>query len=169
MKPVSDLRVLYGWEISPTGTGAGRYLATDDKDRQIIADAVAAEARFIVTENVDDFGEGDLAATGLSAVNPDLFMKHRLPRDSYLAALGTLIHNRHRPPNALPDMHMAIAKNHPLLFEAHANLFPVTPAQSHHNPPRELFRGVRCLRCGKTLSSATSLNAGLGPDCRLLV
>ncbi|MDR1152026.1 MAG: hypothetical protein LBK72_06065 [Bifidobacteriaceae bacterium] len=45
-----------GIGLSPTGTETDAYADTDMKDRQIVADAVAAGARWIVTENVSDFG-----------------------------------------------------------------------------------------------------------------
>ncbi|MGH3439410.1 MAG: hypothetical protein ACRDRN_23490 [Sciscionella sp.] len=112
MKPVSDLRRVFGWKLSVAGSGAEQSSATREGDRQIIADAVeaGAGARFILTEDVDDFAAVDLAAVRLSAVNPDLFMSHRLSREDYLAALRVLIRNRRRPSSTLPDIHAAIAK-----------------------------------------------------------
>jgi predicted nucleic acid-binding protein len=54
-------------ELSPTGEGAERFTSTKASDRQILADAIAAKARFIVTEDVDDFGHVDLVATAAYA------------------------------------------------------------------------------------------------------
>lgn len=47
---------------------------TDPKDRLILASAAAAGARFVITENVKDFGITDLRALSVSAVHPDLFL-----------------------------------------------------------------------------------------------
>lgn len=50
-------------------------------------DAEAAGARFLVTEDVDDYGLADLASVGISAVNPDLFLAERLTREAYSVRL----------------------------------------------------------------------------------
>ncbi|MCL2849056.1 MAG: hypothetical protein FWE61_03285, partial [Micrococcales bacterium] len=72
--PVWHLVTRFGWAVGPTGDHADRYVGTDPADRQILADAVAAEAAFLVTEDVDDFAEIDLVTVGMSAVAPDLFL-----------------------------------------------------------------------------------------------
>ena len=77
------MRERFGLPLSPTGHDAERYLGTRTADRQILADAVAAGARFLITEDVDDFGIDDLVSVGISAVNPDLLLAARLIRDAY--------------------------------------------------------------------------------------
>ncbi|TAM66902.1 MAG: hypothetical protein EPN48_14580 [Microbacteriaceae bacterium] len=78
----SFVRERLGLRLSPTGAGAARFRATKGADRQILADAIAAQAGFLVTEDVDDFAVEDLVGVGISAVNPDLFLTARLTRDA---------------------------------------------------------------------------------------
>jgi hypothetical protein len=51
----SDVRRRFEIPLGPTGDIAGRFASTKGNDRQILADADAARARFLVTEDVDDF------------------------------------------------------------------------------------------------------------------
>jgi len=69
---VAEVRVRAGLHLSEPGADPERYPATSVSDRQVLADAVAAQAMFIVTEDVDDFGEPDLVSAGIAAVNPDI-------------------------------------------------------------------------------------------------
>lgn len=43
------------------------------EDRQVMADAIRGEARYLITADVDDFAFEDLARHEMSAVNPDYF------------------------------------------------------------------------------------------------
>jgi hypothetical protein len=170
MTPVSDLRVRFGWELGPTGDRAGEFQGTDPKDRQVLSDAVAAGAQFVVTADVDDFGESDLRSVAISAVTPDLFMAVRLGSVGYAEALNSMIAGRDNPPNTVNDMHAAIAQQHPLLFAAHADLAAVEPVRSTHNPPGVQVRGSRCVRCGAVISEEDRLSGlGLCRDCAVEV
>ena len=64
----------------------------------MLADADAARASFLVTGDVDDFAEGDLATLRLTAIHPDLFMALRFPRHAYQHALDLLVANMKNPP-----------------------------------------------------------------------
>ncbi|MCL2787263.1 MAG: hypothetical protein FWD59_02005, partial [Micrococcales bacterium] len=75
--PPSVVRERFGIRLSPTGVDASRFADTKGADRQILADAAAAEAWFLVTEDVDDYGLGDLLSVGISAVCPDVFLAER--------------------------------------------------------------------------------------------
>lgn len=164
--PVSELRTRLGMELSPTGARARRFRSTAESDRQILADAEAAGAVHLVTEDVDDFGLTDLVEAGISAVNPDLFMAVRLTGRAYEQAIRGLILNRQRPPNTATAMHAAIAKQHPRLFRAHAEVFgPVDPAEPTHNEPAVVFRGGRCVVCDSVVEPDT-LAEGECPDHR---
>lgn len=165
--PLSDLRsrfeVAY---LGPSGTYPDRFGATEVSDRQILADAVAADAAFVLTDDVDDFGEADLKEVGLSAVNPDLFVATRLTQRGYLDALGALVVGMTNPSRNVGEMHALIARQHPRLFAAHADLFAVAPHEGEHNEPAVLFRGVCCLCCGTAHADPNSLQMGLGLCCR---
>lgn len=68
--PVSGLRKRLDRVLGPDGVGPERFGATAASDRQVLADADAARASFLVTADVDDFADDDLAGLRLSAVHP---------------------------------------------------------------------------------------------------
>lgn len=79
--PTSTVRQKYlGTELSPTAGTATGLVTETVKDRQVIADAIAAGARYLITADVDDFAFEDLATHEMSAVNPDYFMALRFGR-----------------------------------------------------------------------------------------
>jgi len=156
----------YGGEPTTAGNVAGRFSATDPKDRQLLADAEAAGAQFLITENVDDYAAGDLASVGISAVNPDLFLAERLTRAAYSVVIRGFVERQVNPPTTGAQFHAAIAKNHPRLFAAHADLYDIEPEQGIHPEPRAIFRGARCLRCEQIIADPDSIIHGLGPECR---
>lgn len=160
------LRARLGREAAPATPVAGRFSATDPKDRQILADAVEAGAGFLITGNVRDFDESDLREVGVAAVTADAFMAHRWTAEAYEHALRILIENMKNPPRSIPEMHALMARKHPRLFAKHRRLFDVDPAHTPENPPAIWHRGSRCIRCGRTLRNHRSLQDGLGPECR---
>ena len=164
--PVSDLVTRFGWATGPTGAVDGRFQATDRADRQLLADAAAAGATYIVTENVDDFDEEDLVSVGISGVNPDLFLSVRLTSAAYRTALATIGTGRRRPPATREAIHIALGRNHPLLAQRFESEFPVKIAERVQAEPTVVFRGARCLRCTTVLTSPAELVRGLGPECR---
>lgn len=164
--PPADIRRRYGGELTPTGNEVDRFDATDAKDRQLLADAEAARARFIVTEDVDDYGLDDLVSVGISAVNPDLFLAERMTGAAYTFAIQRFVKLQVSPPTTSEQFHAAIAKNHPRLFAAHAGLFEVEPEGGVHGEPEVIFRGTRCLRCERIVADPAAIIDGLGPECR---
>ena len=57
-------KTILGTELSPTAQST-EGLATDSaQDRQVVADAIHAGARYLITTDVDDFAFDDLAAHG---------------------------------------------------------------------------------------------------------
>ena len=162
----ADVRRRYGGELTPMGDVAGRFEVTDAKDRQLLADAEAAGARFIVTEDVDDYGLDDLASVGISAVNPDLFLAMRLTREAYSTVIQRFVELQVNPPTMPAQFHAAVAKNHPRLFAAHADLYEVEPERGIHREPEVIFRGTRCLRCEQIVPDPATVIDGLGPECR---
>lgn len=139
---------------------------TDTKDRPILASAAAAQAHFVVTENIKDFGVTDLHNLAMSAVHPDPFLATRITRDQYLFVLDAIADKRHRQPKTSVDIHATeVAKRLPQLFTVHRELFPVEPL-IQPNLPKHTFRGVRCIRCTRRLTDPESQQNGLGPECR---
>ena len=164
--PVSDLRKRLDRVLGPTGAGPERFEATSASDRQVLADADAARVSFLVTGDVDDFAEVDLAALRLSAVHPDLFMALRFPRHAYLRALDLLVANMKNPPRAAAEMHGLIARQHPRLFSAHSDAHEgITPADPVHAEPSVTVRGTRCVLCESVADSPGDLRIGLCVDC----
>jgi len=136
-KTLDVFRAERGLPLSPTGGDADRYTATERKDRQILADAVAADARWLITENVPDFGWDDLRATGITAIHYDLFLAEHLSVEAYRQAISILGHGK----VSAESVHAHVALLHPRLFAVMADAFPgVEPVQSEHCRPREMVR-----------------------------
>ncbi len=164
--PPADVRRRYGGELTPTGDVAERFESTKPTDRQLLADAEAAGARFLITEDVDDYGLADLASVGISAVNPDLFLAERLTREAYSVVIQRFVELQVNPPTTPEQFHAAIAKNHPRLFATHTDLYDIAPEQGAHPEPAVIFRGTRCLRCERIVGDPAAIIDGLGPECR---
>lgn len=162
---LQELRRRHDRELAPTGVDPERFTATSVKDRQVLADADAARASYLISEDVDDFGESDVAALRLTAIHPDLFMALRYPRRAYLHALDLLVANMTSPPRTSAAMHALIARQHPRLFAAHADAFGVAPVAGDHMEPAVLFRGVRCVMCASIIETPADLELGLCVDC----
>ena len=65
------------------------------------------------------------------------------------------------------EVHRDLGALHPRLFAAMASQFPgVEPKPSLDAPASEVYRGNRCLVCGRPLSDLESLTLGVGPECR---
>lgn len=106
-----------------------------------IPSAEVSGAQFLITEDVDDFAEEDLVGLGISAVNPDLFLSLRLTRDEYSSVIDLFVRGQVAPPTTPAGFHSAIARQHPRLFSAHADLYAMEPMTSTHMPPSALIRG----------------------------
>lgn len=155
------IRERFHRELGPTGEASGRFAATKSSDRQILADATAAAARFLITEDVDDFGLNDLMDVGISAVNPDLFLAERLTREAYEAVIELFVKRQVNPPTTPAKLHAALARQHPRLFAAHADLFDIRPQRSGHPEPSVIFRGTRCLRSERIADDPSDLIDGV--------
>jgi hypothetical protein len=167
MTPVSDLSTRFGWATTPAGAAPERFGKTDPGDRQILADAVAADVQYLVSDDVDDFDQGELAAAGIAAVAADLFLSHRITVPGYLEALGVLAAGRLRAPSTPEQIHSALGRQHPLLAAAMSDQFPgVAIAQPTHREAAAVYRGARCVRCGAILTGIAQPSRGLGPECQ---
>jgi len=139
---------------------------TSSTDRHILAAAHAAGCRVVVTQNVRDFGRADLEQFDMVVVCPDVFLSVMVNGAAYTFALESIAAGRSREPRTPVAIHQALGRSHPHLVSAFANLFPdVAPTQAE-NQPAEVFRGSRCLVCGKKLTDPESLRLGVGLECR---
>jgi hypothetical protein len=161
----AEVRRRYGGDLTPTGDVAGRFEGTKPTDRQILADADAAGARFLITEDVNDYAVDDLTSVGISAVNPDLFLADRLTREAYSMVVRRFVELQVSPPTTPAQFHAAIARNHPRLFAAHADLHDIAPDKGMHREPAVIFRGSRCMRCERIIADPSTIIEGLGPEC----
>lgn len=163
--PLNELREgpLLGMLLAPSGTINGRFSATRDHDRQILADTERSDADVLVTTDVDDFAEDDLRLAGLVAANPDLFMSIWVSSQAYLYALERIAGHQKRPPTTVPFLHRRLSRNHPRLFESQNWMFGAEPDSYQQPEPGVIFRGMFCLRCGR---ESESLSNGLGAECR---
>ena len=137
------IRKRFGFSLSPSGEVAGRFAATSESDRQILADTETSGSQFLITEDVDDFAEEDLVILRISAVNPDLFLSLRLTREAYSSVIDLFVRGQVAPPTTPAEFHSAVARQHPLLFRAHADLYDVAPAHALHAAPIIMLRGSR--------------------------
>ena len=120
------LRERLGLQLTPPGDRPERFAATRGSDRQILADAAAAHASFLITEDVDDYAPEDLARVGMSAVNPDVFLAERLTRAAYTTVINLFVERQVNPPTTPANFHAAIARQHPRLFAAQADLYDLS-------------------------------------------
>ncbi|MCA0294123.1 MAG: hypothetical protein LCH96_02195 [Actinobacteria bacterium] len=162
---IASLRALVEIPLSPTAADPERFTGTSADDGQILADAEAAGATFVVTEDVDDFAELDLRTAGVTAVNPDLFLATRADRDVYRRALEVMVSGMADPSRTPAELHAAIARQHPRLFQRHRELFEVEPQATGHRPPAALYHGLTCLRCLTRQPLEAELTNGLCPSC----
>lgn len=152
---------ILGTELSPTA-GSTEGLATKTvEDRQVIADAIAAGAGYLITTDVDDFAIEDLAAHEMSAVNPDYFMATRFTQRAYLEGVGLLASVQNNPPRTESEVHRMLGRRHPRLTARFAHTFDTDPVPGDADQPGLLFRGVTCIRCGAHLNSDARQRIGL--------
>ncbi len=80
----------------------------DDNDRHVLAAAITAQAPVIVTFNLSDFPESQLAPYGIRAMHPDAFLTE-LAYDVPDAFLAALRHHRYalRNPVRTPEQYIA--------------------------------------------------------------
>ncbi|MCL2483320.1 MAG: DUF6011 domain-containing protein [Propionibacteriaceae bacterium] len=148
-----------------TNADMAMLVDTSSTDRHILAAAHAAGCRVVVTQNVRDFGRADLDRLNMVVVCPDVFLSVMVNGAAYTFALESIAAGRSREPRAPAAIHQTLGRSHPRLVSVFADLFPdVTPAQAE-NQPAEVFRGSRCLACGKQLTDPASLSLGVGPEC----
>lgn len=164
---ITDLRTrILETDLSPTGANPDRFTATKGADRQVLADAVAANAAYLITSDVDDFAEAELASEKIAAVNPDLFTALRFTETAYERALAQLVASLVNPPKTVGQMHALIGRKHPRLCRRFAALYPDNePAQAGEREPSVLYRGVRCVFCGRTVRDPEGLELGTHPRC----
>ena len=163
---VAEVRAVAGLMLGVTGVNPERFVGTAEADRQILSDAEAAGARFLITEDVDDFAVEDLRLAGVSAVNPDVFLAERADRASYERALEVMVSGMRNPSRTAGELHAAIARQHPRLFQRHHDLYDVPPQATGHAEPAVLFRGLTCLRCLMTQDDEDTLVLGVCSGCR---
>ena len=164
---VTDVRVdILEADLSPTGANPRRFVSTGGADGQVLADAAAAGAGYLVTSDVDDFAKADLAQEGVVAVNPDLFMALRFSGSAYQRALAQLVASLNNPPKTIEEMHVLIGRKHRRLHRRFAALYPGTkPLMTPEHEQRVLYRGATCVACGRTARDPRHLELGCHRKC----
>ncbi|MFT4084086.1 MAG: hypothetical protein QM638_16030 [Nocardioides sp.] len=152
---------ILGMELSPSATSAKGLVTVSAEDRQVMADAILAGARYLITTDVDDFAFEDLAEHEMSAVNPDYFMALRLSEFAYREGVSVLAEVAKNPPRTAADVHRMLGRRHPHLTARFAHLYDTTPVPADPDQPSVLFRGVACLRCDSHLGDEEGLQLGL--------
>lgn len=160
-------RDILGMDLSRSARTTQGLRTVASEDRQVIADAIHAGARYLVTTDVDDFAVEDLHVHGMSAVNPDYFMALRFSEHAYREGVRTLAGVAKNPSRTEGEVHMMLGRRHPHVTERFANVHETTPVPPDPDQPGLLFRGVICVRCEANLGSDESQRLGLCAEHRL--
>ncbi|WP_148043434.1 hypothetical protein [Flexivirga caeni] len=99
-------------------------------DQQVIADAIHAGARYLITTDVDDFDFGDLAAHDMNAVNPDYFMALRFTEQAYQEGVALLAAVQQSPSRTEAEIHRMLGRRHPHLAARFADSYNTTPVST---------------------------------------
>lgn len=156
-------REILGTELSPTSLGTEDLATGTAADRQVMADAIRAGARYLITNDVDDFAFDDLAAHGMSAVNPDYFMASRFTEQAYTEGVDLLAAVQKNPSRTVAEIHRMLGRRHPYLVTQFAGAYDTTPAQADPDQPSTIFRGIACILCEAPLDDEVGLQHGLCP------
>lgn len=147
--------------LSPVARSTRGLVTKTTKDRKVIADAIAAGARYLITTDVDDFAFADLAKHEMSAVNPDYFMALRYSEQAYRTALALIAETQKNPPRTEAEVHRVLGRRHPRLTARFANVYDTTPVDADLDQPNVIFQGVACIRCDNHLDGEENLRVGL--------
>jgi predicted nucleic acid-binding protein len=90
-------------------------MTNSEKDRHVLAAAVASRSEAVVTFNVKHFPEESLAPLGIEALHPDEFLQILLGLDSraVVSALEQQAADLQNPPWSLEDLLQALDKHTP--------------------------------------------------------
>lgn len=157
-----------GTELSPTAQGTPGLVTGALEDRQVMADAIRAGAKYLITTDVDDFAFDDLAAHEMSAVNPDFFMASRFSEQAYMEGVELLASVQKKPARTAAEIHRMLGRRHPRLVTQFAGAYDTTPVSPDPDQPGTIFRGVACVRCEARLDDAAGLRLGLCPGHGIL-
>lgn len=154
-------RAILGMELSKSARTTEGLLTTAPEDRQVIADAVRADAQYLVTTDVDDFAIEDLHAHEMCAVNPDYFMALRFSEHAYREGVRTLAEVAKNPPRSEAEVHRMLGRRHPNLVGRFADAYETSAVPADDDQPRVLVRGAVCVRCAAKLAGDEGLRLGL--------
>lgn len=154
-------REILGMRLSKSALSTQGLLTPALEDRQVIADAISAGARYLITTDVDDFASEDLDAHAMSAVNPDYFMALRFSEHAYHEGVRTLAEVARNPQRTDAEVHVILGRRHPDLTARFAGAFDSKPVPPDPDQPSVRFRGTVCVRCEAVLTGARSLRIGL--------
>lgn len=157
-------RQILGTELSPTSPSAAGLVTRTAQDRQVVADAIHGEARYLITTDVDDFAFQDLAAQGMSAVNPDYFMASRFSEQAYVEGVELLAAVQKNPSRTAAEVHRMLGRRHPRVVARFSTAYAVSAVPPDPDQPGLIFRGVACIRCEAHLDDPAGLRQGLCPS-----
>lgn len=159
---ISTVRAdILGMELSPSAANTEGLVTLSIEDRQVMADAVRAGARYLITTDVDDFAFEDLIGNEMSAVNPDYFMALRYTEYAYRQGVGLLAEVAKNPPRIEAAVHRMLGRRHPHLTARFGDAYESAPIPADQDQPAVLFRGVACLRCDSHLDDEDGRRLGL--------
>lgn len=147
--------------LSPTARSTRGLVTKTIGDRTVLADAITAGARYLITTDVDDFAFVDLAKHEMSAVNPDYFMALRYSEQAYRKALAVIAGSQKNPPRTEAELHRILGRRHPRLTGRFADAYETIPVEADRDQPSVVFRGVACIRCAALVDGKEGLKIGL--------
>lgn len=159
---ISTVRAdILGMELSPSAATTEGLVTVSVEDRQVMADAIRAGARYLITTDVDDFAFEDLIGNEMSAVNPDYFMALRYTEYAYRTGVGLLASVAKNPPRTESQVHRMLGRRHPHLTSRFGDAYESAPVPADQDQPGVLFRGLVCLQCDSHLDDEDSRRLGL--------
>jgi predicted nucleic acid-binding protein len=101
-----DIKAAFPEAIIEVPVGLEQVMTNDPKDRHVLATAVTAKADVIVTNNIADFKEKDLAPWNIKAQSPDDFMSQLFDEypDSIVRLLQQQSEKYKNPPKTVAEL-----------------------------------------------------------------
>lgn len=98
--PMNPTHCVYGWSRLESAIEL-----PDPDDRHVLAAALVADADYIVTYNLKDFPDADLARYAVKAVHPDEFLSAMPERDqeSIMNAMHAVVASKDNPPRTMSE------------------------------------------------------------------
>jgi len=157
-------RDILSMELSESAPTTEGLLTASAEDRQVLADAVLAGARFLITTDVDDFAPGGPPGTWVECGEPGLLHGAPFQRARIQGRRAHPCRGREEPTeNGRRDpRHARPAPSH--VTARFADVYETPPVAADLDQPSVLIRGGICMLCDAKLRASKHLTSGLCSD-----